>query len=244
MTLQLRGLRISRGGGLLLIADMVVEAGDCVVLVAPSGAGASSLAAATCGALPAAGEVWLGGRRLGGGPARRRHRGLAAVLPDLPPLRGCTVEEALGLASRGGRTPGDAVGRLPLLSGRMGLDCGRLSGGERQLLRVALAWLARAAALVLDGPTAGLAGDVAEAVRSLALEEAARGAAVLWLDAAGSTVPATPRWTIAGRRVQPAGVGEGVAVGAGEAAAVTAGKGVPEAGGEASRVSRSPSSTE
>jgi len=196
--LAVRGLAVERAGRTVVIAELAVAGGQCSVLTGGAGSGKSSLAAAIAGALPASGTVEVGGRRLRGPASRRRRLGLAAVLPDEPPARGCTVAELLDLAARAPRTAAEALERFPLLAARARLDAGRLSGGERQLLRVAVAWAASPAALVLDAPTGGLASDVAAGVCELALEEARRGAAVLWLDQPGAALPALARWRLDG----------------------------------------------
>jgi branched-chain amino acid transport system ATP-binding protein len=202
VSLVLRDLHVERGGRTLLVADLAVHGGECSVVIGSAGTGKSSLAAAIAGVLPASGVAEVAGRRLSGPPARRRRLGLAAVLPDESAAHGCTVAELLGLAARRPRTAAATLERFPLLGERSGLDAGRLSGGERQLLRLAAAWAGMPVALLLDGPAAGLADDVAAAVREIALEEARRGAAVLWLDQPDATVPVLPRWVLEDGRVR------------------------------------------
>lgn len=194
--LEVAALRVERAGHLLLTADFAVAAGELAVLVGAPGAGASTLAATIAGAVPGTGSVRVAGRILRGGPARRRRAGLAACLPDLDAPRGCSVAEALTLAARDRGAAGAMLERLPLLAERSGLAAGLLSGGETQLLRVACAMAGSPMVLVLDSPTAGLADSVAEEVRGLARDQAARGAAVLWLDGAGGVHPAPPRLRI------------------------------------------------
>ncbi|HEY2702871.1 MAG TPA: ATP-binding cassette domain-containing protein [Candidatus Dormibacteraeota bacterium] len=201
--LEVVGLRAVRDGVLLLeVPGLRIGAGDCAVLVAPGGAGKTVLAAALAGQLPSAGEVRAGGRVCAGSPSRRRRAGLAAVVQGRPRLAGCSVAEALGLAATGARTAAAALDAQPALAARAALPVARLSGGEHQLLRVACAWLAVPAVLVLDAPTDGLAAELAEAVRALARAEAARGAAVLWLDQPGAELPAPPSLEIAAGRVR------------------------------------------
>ena len=201
--LEVVGLRAARDGVLLLeVPALWVAAGDCAVLIAPGGAGKTVLAAALAGQLPAAGEVRAGGRLCAGSPSRRRRAGLAAVVQGRPRLAGCSVAEALRLAATGARTAAAALDGHPALATRIAVPVSRLSEGEHQLLRLACAWLATPAVLVLDAPADGLAAPLAEAVRALARSEAARGAAVLWLDQPGAELPAPPSLEIAGGRVR------------------------------------------
>ena len=201
--LEVVALRAVREGALLLeVPELRVAPGDCAVLVAPAGAGKTVLAAALAGQVPAAGEVRAGGRLCAGGPARRRRAGLAAVVQGRPRLAGCSVAEALRLAATGARTAAAALDANPALATRVATPVAWLSGGEHQLLRLVCAWLATPAVLVLDAPADGLAGPLAEAVRALARSEAARGAAVLWLDQPGATLPAPPSLEIAAGRIR------------------------------------------
>jgi ABC-type branched-subunit amino acid transport system ATPase component len=201
--LEVVGLRAARDGVLLLeVPDLRVAAGACAVMVAPGGAGKTVLAAALAGQLPVAGEVRAGGRPCAGSPSRRRRAGLVAVVQGRPRLAGCSVAEALGLAATGSRTAAAALEGQPALAARAAVPVARLSGGEHQLLRLACAWLATPAVLVLDAPAGGLAAPLAEAVRALARSEAARGAAVLWLDQPGADLPAPASLEIAAGRVR------------------------------------------
>jgi len=198
-------LRVERDARLLLdVAALDVAPGACTVLTGDGDSGKTLLASALCGAVPARGEVRVGGRVAAGPPSHRLRARLAAV-PNTPlRLRGVSVSEALALAaahSRGERRVSDTFDFFPLLAARRGLRAERLSGGEHQALRIACAWAAMPRALVLDSPTTGLAASVVDAVLALARDEARRGAAVLWLDQPGAPLPAAASLHIAGGRV-------------------------------------------
>lgn len=206
------GLRVERDGRLLLdVAELHAPTSACTVIAGDGDAGKTLLASALAGALPGArGTVHLAGAPLSGPPSARRRAGLAVVAGTPLRVRGITVAEALALA-RGGRMPrdgaaparsaADAFALFPLLAARRSLRCDRLSGGEHQLLRIACAWMAAPRALVLDSPTTSLADAVAEAVVAVARAEAARGAAVLWLDQPAAPAPAAPSLRLAGGRL-------------------------------------------
>ena len=210
--LLLRALRVERDGRVLLdVHALHVPPGECTVVCGPGDAGKTLLAAAVSGAVAGArGEVRLAGRSLAGPPSARQRAGLAAV-PNQPlRLRGVSTAEALDLAaatggSRRRRRVSDVFDRFPLLAARSALPCDRLSGGEHQLLRVACAWASSPHALVLDSPTTGLAASVVDAVVALARDEAARGAAVLWLDQPAAPLPAAARWRLDGGMISAAG---------------------------------------
>ena len=192
--LSVRDLRVDVEGRVLVSIDALdLPGGACTVLTGPGDSGKTVLALALAGAMPAQGEVRVAGRPCTGPPSARVRQGLAVVAATPLRLQGCSVTEALHLAARRGRRVAAILDRFPLLAARRSLAVERLSGGEHQVLRIACAWAATPDALVLDTPTTGLAGDVAQDVRRLALDEAARGAAVLWLDQPAATVlPAPP----------------------------------------------------
>jgi branched-chain amino acid transport system ATP-binding protein len=207
--LRLRTLRLERDGRLLLEVDALhVPAGECTVVVGEGDSGKTLLAACIAGAVDRVrGEVRVDGRAIAGPPSSRLRAGLAAVANTPLRLRGISVAEALSLAARDGARVSDVLDRFPLLAARRGLSTDRLSGGEHQALRLACAYVARPDALVLDSPTTGLAAEVVNAVLGLAGDEAARGAAVLWLDQPGAPLPAAPSLTIARGRILSAAAG-------------------------------------
>lgn len=58
----------------------------------------------------------------------------------------------------------EAFEMFPILKKRRGQQAGQLSGGERQMVAMAIAWLMRPQVMLLDEPTAGLAPVVAKEV--------------------------------------------------------------------------------
>ena len=180
--LGVHGLQFEQDAGLLLdVEELVIRSGEIVVVTGRTDSGKTLFACLLAGlARASAGEVTVGGRRLSGGPARRRRLGLAATVADGRRIMGCTVAEALALA--GGQRAALALERLPILAGRGGLGADLLSGGEQQLLQVACAWVSSPTVLVLDAPTTGLAADVVDTVTRMVSDAALEGSAVLWLD--------------------------------------------------------------
>ncbi|MFJ8645228.1 thiol reductant ABC exporter subunit CydD [Streptomyces sp. NPDC093546] len=167
-------------------ASLVVEEGETVALVGPSGVGKSTLLDVVLGfAEPAAdgGRVLVGGVELGSLDLERWREQVAWV-PQRPYLFAGTIAENVRLArpdaddaavARALRDAGAAefVDALPAGAGTvLGEDGAGLSAGQRQRLALARAFLADRPVLLLDEPTAALDGEteagVVAAVRRLA----------------------------------------------------------------------------
>jgi ABC-2 type transport system ATP-binding protein len=217
-----------RYGDTVALADVTFElpAGTVAAVVGGDGAGKTTLLRALAGAVrPAAGTV----RR----PARRRLGYVSAgpgVWTDL------TVDENLGFTGRAYGLPADELERrTAALLERTGLDAardrlaGRLSGGMRQKLALAMAVLHQPDLLVLDEPTTGVdpvsraelwrllasaaAGGAAVVVGTTYLDEAERAASVLVLDRGRALLAGTPDQVLAatpGLVVEGAAKPEGV----------------------------------
>ncbi|MET9426274.1 thiol reductant ABC exporter subunit CydD [Streptomyces sp. NPDC003036] len=166
-------------------ASLVVEEGETVALVGPSGVGKSTLLDVVLGfAEPAAdgGRVLVGGVELGSLDLERWREQVAWV-PQRPYLFAGTIAENVRLArpdaddaavARALRDAGAAefVDALPAGPGTvLGEDGAGLSAGQRQRLALARAFLADRPVLLLDEPTAALDGEteagVVAAVRRL-----------------------------------------------------------------------------
>jgi len=208
--LEVTKLRAAYGGRTAVdVAELSVAGGELLVVVGGAGSGKSTFAAALAGAMPARGEVRVDGKLVTGTPSQRRTQGIAVALRDGGRLSGCTVLEALHLAARGTSRANEALEHFRQLGTRGDVLVQLLSGGEQQLLRVATAWCATPRVLVLDAPTVGLAQEAAHTVAELARGEAARGAAVLWLEQDVRAAPAPPALTIERGSVAPVSPAKG-----------------------------------
>jgi branched-chain amino acid transport system ATP-binding protein len=168
--------------------DLHVERGEVVALVGHNGCGKSSTLRAIVGLVPASrGDVRVAGRA-GPAPGGRGRRAEIGFVPaDGEVFDDLTVRENLLLGAWREPDPQVVVGRVdeafarfPGLLGRQRIAAGRLSGGERRLLGLAVALMTRPRVLLLDEPTRHLApavaGSVLDLVRSLAIDD---GVAVL-----------------------------------------------------------------
>jgi ABC-type branched-subunit amino acid transport system ATPase component len=141
-----------------------VEPGEIVAIIGPNGAGKSTLLKAVAGLLPIRqGAVRFRDHDLVGvSPSNIIARGLcyvpqeANVFASLSVWENLTVGAYTAPATRDERA--DAVFDLfPILRQRRRSRAATLSGGERQMLALAMALMTEPALLILDEPSAGLA---------------------------------------------------------------------------------------
>lgn len=159
--------KLTAGYGKLIIlheVDLAIAPGQFVAILGPNGSGKSTLLKTIFGLTDRmAGTIDLHGHPLTGLPTEAIQRqGIAYVPQRLNVFGALTVRENLQLAARalGARDLANAYQELfalfPILEKRQSQRAGKLSGGERQLLAIALAWLARPRLMLLDEPSAGL----------------------------------------------------------------------------------------
>lgn len=188
LRLELEGVTVRHPGRTepsLAAASLVVEEGETVALVGPSGVGKSTLLNVVLGFVaPDEGRVRVGGAELAAlSPGLWRER--IAWVPQRPHLFAGTIAENVRLArpeaddsavTAALRDAGayDFVAELPDGARTLlGEDGAGLSAGQRQRLALARAFLADRPVLLLDEPTASLDGEteagIVEAVRRLAV---------------------------------------------------------------------------
>ncbi|MBU1358540.1 MAG: ABC transporter ATP-binding protein [Gammaproteobacteria bacterium] len=166
MTLRISNLHA--GYGRIEVCRQIaleVGEGEFLALLGANGAGKSTLLGAIAGSVVARGAIELDGRRLDGVNARERARSGLALVPEgrrnlFSPL---TVMEnmQLGLrlqpAAERARTQDELFAMFPILSTRRSQPAGLLSGGEQQMLALAVALARKPSVLLLDEPSQGLA---------------------------------------------------------------------------------------
>jgi len=136
--------------------DLTIRAGEVVALLGPNGAGKSTLLDMVLGLItPSSGEVRVFGRP----PRESIGEGkVSALLQSGGLLRDLTVSETVELiaSTYHHRPPIDHALERAGLVALAHRKVGKLSGGEQQRLRFALALLPQPDLLILDEPTAGM----------------------------------------------------------------------------------------
>jgi branched-chain amino acid transport system ATP-binding protein len=172
--LDVRGLAAGYDGVVVVRdLDLKVEEGEVVVLLGPNGAGKTTTLLSISGVLkPEAGQVAFRQKIVNGTrPDKLARDGMAHVPDDRGLFPSLTVGEHLGLGS--GERSGSAAGRsvqakvidwFPALGPLMGRAAGLLSGGEQQMLALALAMIREPKLLMVDEMSLGLAPLVVESL--------------------------------------------------------------------------------
>ena len=149
--------------------DFRIEAGEIVCIIGPNGAGKSTLLKVIAGLLkPKSGHVLLAGADITAQRPRDIARlGLAYVPQEHNVFPSLSVRENLEMGgyvdARAAAPRIDAAfTRFPVLGTKRRHAARTLSGGERQMLAMAMALMVEPRVLLLDEPSAGLSPLAAE----------------------------------------------------------------------------------
>jgi branched-chain amino acid transport system ATP-binding protein len=166
--LLVRGLNVSYGSVQVLFdVDIEIEEGSCVALLGTNGAGKSTLLKAISGTVEAdRGAVIFDGREITHAPPNeiaafgiRQVPGGHGVFPTLSV--GENLRTAAWLQRHDRRLNDEALaevyGLFPVLRDRASDPAGDLSGGQQQMLALAMAFLCRPRLLMIDELSLGLA---------------------------------------------------------------------------------------
>jgi branched-chain amino acid transport system ATP-binding protein/neutral amino acid transport system ATP-binding protein len=142
---------------------LTVAERELVVLIGPNGAGKSTLLKSIAGFLkPREGAIDFEGKSIGGlKPREITRQGIAFVPQEANVFPSLSVEANLemgGYVDR--RATKERIkanfARFPVLAERRAQEARTLSGGQRQMLAVAMALMAAPRLMLLDEPSAGL----------------------------------------------------------------------------------------
>ena len=177
-----RDLPILRG------IDLAVRRNRLTTIIGPNGAGKSTLIKAIAGLVPvSAGRVTLEGAPITGIKAdRMADLGMAYVPQTDNIFRTLTIRQNLALILRGDRERAarqeELFALFPPLRDKQADLAASLSGGQRQMLAVAMALARKPSLILMDEPSAGLAPKAAAEVLDLARQLTRDGVSILLVE--------------------------------------------------------------
>jgi branched-chain amino acid transport system ATP-binding protein len=182
--------------GALVGASLTVPAGSIVTVIGANGAGKSTMLNAMMGSLPqtghSAGTVQYAGTDVSAWQVERRVAAGMSLVPERRELFGTmSVEDNLLLGGfrryrareAGWRdTLNEVFDLFPRLRERRAQQAGTLSGGERQMLAVGRALMAKPTLLMLDEPSLGLAPRIVREIFHIIARLRETGVAILLVE--------------------------------------------------------------
>lgn len=169
-----------------------VKEGEIVTVIGPNGAGKTTLLSAAMGLLPSRGTLALAGEKIARPSVEAMVSRGVALVPEKRELFGeMSVEDNLLLGGfslwrRGQRKQhvrmAEVFNIFPRLSERRAQMASTLSGGERQMLAIGRALMAKPRLLMLDEPSLGLAPLIVREVLHVVASLRERGVSVLLVE--------------------------------------------------------------
>jgi len=173
-------------------ASLRVDSGQIVTVIGPNGAGKTTMLSAIMGQLGSTGVVTFLGRGLTGVKVERRVDDGMSLVPEKRELfTSMSVEDNLLMGAypryrKGerdhGQTMADVFQRFPRLKERRSQLAGTLSGGERAMLVLGRALMAKPKVLLLDEPSLGLAPLVVRDIFHIIADLKKSGVALLLVE--------------------------------------------------------------
>ena len=191
--LELKGFSVSYGPvEAVHQIDLAVNEGEIVTVIGPNGAGKSTLLNAAMGLLPSRGELLLEGGVVRRPSVEAMVAAGVGLVPEKRELFGeMSVEDNLLLGGfarwrRGQRDQAERMREVfalfPRLDERRAQLAATLSGGERQMLAIGRALMARPRLLMLDEPSLGLAPLIVREVLQIVASLRGMGVSVLLVE--------------------------------------------------------------
>lgn len=172
--------------------NLKLERGSIATVIGPNGAGKSTLLNAIMGVLPVQGEIRYQGRSLQRDSLEQRVMAGVGLVPETRELfSSMSVEDNLVLGGfrrlrLGDKNPLDQLDTVydlfPRLKERRTQQSGTLSGGERQMLAIGRALMAKPDLLMLDEPSLGLAPLIVKEILRIVSELKKTGIGVLLIE--------------------------------------------------------------
>lgn len=169
-----------------------VEQGKIVTVIGPNGAGKTTLLSAIMGVLPSKGDMMFDGEvRVSPGIEQMVAAGMTLVPEKRELFAEMSVEDNLMMGAfqryRDGHRDHDVTLKevydlFPRLQERRVQMAGTLSGGERQMLAVGRALMAKPRLLMLDEPSLGLAPRIVREIFKIIAELRRRGVSILLVE--------------------------------------------------------------
>jgi len=170
--------------------SLAVRAGEIVCIIGANGAGKSTLLRTVFGMVtPRDGSIRFGGEEIARRPPTEvLKRGLGYVPQGRCNFPAMSVEENLEMGAylrRDARVRGDIdalLARFPMLGAKRRDPAGTLSGGQQQILEMAIALLLRPRLLMVDEPSLGLDPRMVEVVFETILAINREGTTILMVE--------------------------------------------------------------
>jgi branched-chain amino acid transport system ATP-binding protein len=190
LLLDVRDLCVSYGRAQVVHdVSIAVTQGALVTVIGSNGAGKTTLLNAIMGLLKAKGRIGFRDAEIGAVPLESRVQSGLCLVPERRELfADMPVEDNLLLGgfrrSRAERkqTMDEIYARLPRLKERRQQLAGTLSGGERQMLAMGRALMARPVLLMLDEPSLGLAPKIVRDVFHILTDLRKSGVSILLVE--------------------------------------------------------------
>ena len=170
--------------------SVVVRADEIVSIIGANGAGKSTLLRTVFGMVrPRAGSIRFDGREIGGRPSVEILKSGVGYVPqgrcNFPAMSVAENLEMGAYLRRDARVRDDIDAlftRFPILGAKRAAAAGTLSGGQQQILEMAIALLLRPRLLLVDEPSLGLDPRMVELVFETILTINREGTAILMVE--------------------------------------------------------------